>query len=459
MKKIFLVFAVAAIALALTVPASAALKLTTKGELNIDGYHVNQNLVTNAGTDFGDASNSFYNMKLLIQPTLHINDKVRIHSRITIMERNWTGGDVFTNNGLDYRGTNDFWVEQVYVSFPLFGGTMSVGRMSGGSWAYTFQNTADNRDRIKYARKFGHVVIVGLIEKLAELDGGAVLLANPNANYDYSTSDINSYAIGAVIPFSKNIIYKPLFYFVDYQNVAPDTGWDLLMMNGLGLKFGGFFLDTEINFRWRERDNQFPPADGAKPKDWDEVQWSGWLEAGFKSGPVEVALGGWYLEGTDSASAWENNTFWGLGGEFQPTMLLFSEDMGVLWNSTGVWNNTGAGRSGYQAAYLRGAFKINDAMTLSGILAYVEGDEMVRGSKWDGVGTADDEIGTELNITFSWKFLPNLTYHITGAYLWTGDYYDDALSGPAASGVGAAAGQRDQANNVFGINHGITVQW
>ena len=117
-------------------------------------------------------------MKMLIQPTLHINDKVRIHSRITILERVWTGNvqvagnGSFDNDGGDYRGNNEFWVEQLYVSFPLFGGTMYVGRMSGGSWAYPWQNTEDNRDRIKYVRKFGHVVVVGLIEKLAEGDGG-----------------------------------------------------------------------------------------------------------------------------------------------------------------------------------------------------------------------------------------------------------------------------------------------
>jgi hypothetical protein len=362
------------------------------------------------------------------------------------------GNGAFDNDGGDYRGNNDFWVEQLYVSFPLFGGTMYVGRMSGGSWAYPFQNTEDNRDRIKYVRKFGHVVLVGLIEKLVEGDGSQVLTVAPAAgdNWDYSTSDINSYAVGAIIPFSKNIIYKPLFYFVDYQNVVPDTGWDFLMMNGLGLKFGGFFMDLEINFRMRERDNQFGGADGVT-KDWDEVQWSGWGEAGFKSGPVEVALGGWYLEGTDSANAWESNSFWGLGGEWQPTMLLFSEDLGVLWNTMGVANGS-SGLSGYVAAYLRGAFKINDAMTLSGILAYVEADEMMRGTKWNGVGTADDEIGTELNITFAWKFLPNLTYSVTGAYLWTGDYFDDSIN------VGTA-GQRDQANNVFGMHHGITVEW
>jgi hypothetical protein len=462
MKKIFLVFTVAAIALALTVPASAALKLTTKGEFTVDAYVVNNNVITNKGTNVGDASNAFYNMKMLVEPTLHINDKVRLHSRITIMERNWTGADIIANAGGDYRVANEFWVERLYVSFPLLGGTLYVGRMGGGQWAYPWQDNEDDRDRIKYARKFGHIVLVGLIEKIAEADGGvAVLNRAPalNGNFDQSYNDVNAYAIGAIIPFSKSVIWKPLFYYIDFQQTGfGNHGTDILLFNALTLKFGGFFLDTEIIGRWRNWDDTALVA--GSMKDWDEIQWSGWGEVGFRTGPVEIALGGFYLEGTDSTFAHKSNSFWGVGSEFTPSLLLWSEDLGLFFDAnnavtgpdrTGV-PNASSGRSGFISAYLRGAFKLNDAMTLSGVFLWVEADEMKKGSKWDGIGTADDELGCELNISFAWKFLPNMTYTITGAYLWTGDYFDDSIN------VGVA-GQRNQANDVFGMHHGISVQW
>jgi hypothetical protein len=46
--------------------------------------------------------------------------------------------------------------------------------MPGGGWAYPFQNWDRNRDRIKYVRKFGPVLLIGVIEKLLEADAPVV---------------------------------------------------------------------------------------------------------------------------------------------------------------------------------------------------------------------------------------------------------------------------------------------
>jgi hypothetical protein len=350
--------------------------------------------------------------------------------------------------------------------------------MSGGGWAYPFCDNEDNRDRIKYMRKFGHVLGGLLIEKLAEADGGSPLDLTPfnNPNFTSSAADSDAYALLAVVPFSKNIVWKPLFYFINGQgnngagNLQGTRARDYLIMNGLMVKAGPFKLDTEINYRWGTTYNALRDDGVNWRDDMDRDGWALWADAGFTFGPAEIALGGWYTEGEGSTvqtSSNERQGLWALGGEFQPTMLLFSENMGALFNTAGVQNGTvpvgtpratlASGPSGYQAWYIRGAYKISDSMKLSGILAFVYADKMTNngnavqdmlGEKWNG-RSASDEIGQELNLTFEWKFMPNLTYTMTGAYLWTGEYFDDAFG----------AANFNPANNVFGLYHGLTIAW
>jgi hypothetical protein len=463
MKKFLLIVTVTVVALCLAAPAMAELKLTTKGYMDVTGININNNIVdrgTGPGLVTNDSAASWYQMEMVVDTTLHINDKVRIHGQFTVLKRGWGGGALGTLEdtsaagaaGLNgnYRNSNNFWWERLYMSFPLFGGTLYVGRMGGGGWAYPYQDAEDNRDRIKYVRKVGHIVVLGVIEKLAEGDtantGFNVLRATPAAAdaFDTSHGDTDAYAVGAIIPFSKNIIYKPLLYYIDLQ--AASDAYQGIFMNGLMIKAGPFKLDTEINYRWIEWENF------AGTRDRDEGQWSWWADAGVTFGPAEIALGTFYLEGTDSANAWENKSLWGIGAEFQPLLLLTSEDCGLLWNATGVWNNSSAATgSGLLAFYLRANYKISDSMKLSGILGYVEADEMLRGSHWNG-GTANDDIGWEFDIGFEWKFMPNIKYVAEFAYLWAGDYWGDAALYGNAAGV-------DLSNDVWGMRHMLVIEW
>jgi hypothetical protein len=292
-------------------------------------------------------------------------------------------------------------------------------------------------------------VVLGVIEKLAEADanvnGLTALTVAPAAAdpFDTSSGDTDAFAVGAIIPFSKNIIYKPLLYYIDLQ--AASDAYQGIFMNGLMIKAGPFKLDTEINYRWIEWENF------AGTRDRDEGQWSWWADAGVTFGPAEIALGTFYLEGTDSANAWENKSLWGIGAEFQPLLLLTSEDCGLLWNSAGVPNGS-VGLSGFEAYYLRAGYKISDSMKLTAILGYMEADEMLAGSHWDGVRSADDEIGWEFDIGFEWKFMPNIKYVAEFAYLATGDYFDTFNF--AGNGVGT-----DVSNDVWGMRHMLVINW
>lgn len=452
MKRFFFGLAVVAVALCLAMPAMADLKMTTTGYMNVRGLYLDGNVRNFSNTLENKSSNAWYLMEMVIDPTFHVNDKVRIHSRVTIMERAWRGGHgaendttgfgITANRGGNYRAEHNFWWEQLYMSFPVFDGTLSVGRMSGGAWGFPFQDSESNRDRIKYVRKVGNITLLGLIEKLAELDGGQPLTQAPAVGDSFanSHSDTDAYAVGAVVPFSKDIVWRPLVYYIqlEQQTATHGAGHLMLISNALGLKMGPFFLDGEINYWNTKRDDI---GNGELKGD----QWAGWVDLGMNFGPAQFALGGFYLQGeSDKPTAGSNpkrQTLSSTGEEFQPLLLLLSEDVGLLWNTQGVANNT-VGASGYQCFYARAAYKLSDTMKLSGIFGYLLADKME-------FENTDDDLGMEIDLKFEWKLMDNLTYVVEGGYLIAGNYWDDR-DGDSAN---------DLSNDVFGMRHMLEIKW
>jgi hypothetical protein len=467
MKKLILTCTVFFVAAILALPVMAAdFKMTWTGNMEVQG-----NYLSNDVTLDRDKSNAWYYQRLEVEPVFHINDNLRIHNKVTIQERNWggnvdpvvTGGTYDANNvygfggpvGGNYSYQHNFWWEQCYLAFPLMDGMLTAGRMSGGEWAYPFMDDPENRDRIKYVKKVGNNVILGVIEKLSEEDGGGSL-ASSSSDFLQSDTDIDAYAVGGVFPLSKDIIFKPLIYYVNYGGDALSDYYDnvlggaagpspykygadkYLTLNGLMIKSGNFKLDAEVDYIWGTIDG------GPNPDtDWKQLLW--WFDAGLTQGPTEIAVGAWYVQG-DKGEANERNSIYGMGNEFQP-LLIMTGDRANLLNDhdalgatgTGVPNGT-AGKSGMQAYYIRGNHKMNDTTSMRFIWGMITADKLVGAYE-----AYDDELGMEFDIGADVQLVDNLKYSATLGYMWTGDYYN-------------AAGTKET-NNVLMIQHGLKIEF
>lgn len=455
MKKLIigLVFAMAAVAFVVS-PAMADIKMTTKGYMQVQSLFLSGFPVEKDGYE---GSNNWYNMEMVIEPTLHVNDKVRVHAQIRMMERNFSGaagdsyGNTQNNSKYDVWGDkqNNFWLERLYMSFNLWGGTMSLGRMSGGNWANDFGDLDQNRDRILYVRRFGPVTLLGLVEKLDENDGGlAPPRANNFANPSYTTvdEDADAYAIAAVVPLSKQIILRPLYYHIRYGNgsaLAPGASKD--PVNYHVFMFGGIFdfkvvrFETELDYRMRD-------VDRISGGEWEYESFAAFGALDFNVGPLKAGLSGFWMQGGDHSSSTSDRTFSsGTGNRFQPLLLMFSEDMGLFYASGGVANGSTIGEtSGYVCLYAPITFKISDSMKIGGVIGYLQADKMQDGSKVGG-GKADDELGWEFDINFTWKFMDNISYIMDAGYFLTGDYFKDV------SGVST--------QDIYGVRNTIKIEW
>jgi hypothetical protein len=500
MRKFLLVFTVVAVALALAAPATAAMKLTTKGRMDVTGIWIKNNhlqLEDSAGEKINDDNNAYYLMEMQIDPTLHINDKLRLHARLRMVETNWTsqaGGEFDVNdqgqgNNTTYRSATNFWWERLYLSFPLGWGSLRVGRMSGGGWAFPFQDNVNNRDRVLHMGKIGNITTVLLpIEKLREEDGGAYSSNHPtgtgwgknvqqpltntpaaNDSFDQSSSDWDAYAAGIIWPVAKWFTWRPLVYYVDFQpglgGATPNGATDILFLNGLTFKFWQLKLDAEVNWRNRSQD-QFGVDSAGRLQDKDETQFTWWGDLSWSSGPFEAAIGGFYLQGTKSRDSWKNVSHNGTDGEFQPYLLLFSEDMGLLWDTAGVPNGS-AGLSGYQSFYFRGSYKLSDTMKVGAVFGWLNAAETISsgtsgvaasGTKTNGAA-ADDDLGWEFDVSFDWKFMPNIKYVFEAAYYSPGDYYKDITLNLGTATAPNLVDFVDQETSTWGIRHMLVINW
>ncbi len=468
MRKVFMAMVVALVVISFAVPAMA-LKLETKGYMDVKGILVKNNIRDISLTQKADGTVSFYKQRMILEPTLSVNEWVKIHNKITIMERYWRGGHggefdtnywgIAANRGGNYRAEHNFWWEQMYLSFPLFGGSMTVGRRPGGAWAYPFQDSTSNRDRVQWTGKIPttNITMAALLEKLREGDtdlpaigangavgaGNGPFLGNANA-YTNSASDQEAYALGFIWPITKEFMWRPLFYFINEQDTINTQGggtqvldYLFLWSNGFTYKSGPFLLDMELNY-WKSP-LQLSPTQSVK-----RDQFAGWLDMSYKTGPYLVALGGFYLQGNDSTTATgKRRTVATTGEDFEPFFLLFSEDVGLCWNSAGVANGSTGGFSGFLSFYLRGSYDISKDMKLSAKLGMLRADKMVFTTP------TSKNLGWEFDLAYEFAFMKNIKYIIEGGFLKAGKYWDDT------DGVATA----DISNNVYGIRHMLVIQW
>jgi hypothetical protein len=455
MKKI-LIGVVAALAIfALAAPAPAIMKITSQGYFQVQGMLISNNPINNDSRE-----NDWFNMKMIVEPTLHITDNLRLHSQVAILQRNWSGtgaGDQYSNaaqskyNVFDNQ-QNNFWVERMYLAYDkVFGGTLTVGRMSGGAFGYAFSDNETNADRIKYTRRFGPVLLGGVYEKSAELDGGqqAPRLFNMAADPSWQTSDndTDSGGVFAVVPLGKIGLYRGLFWSVRDGNPKGKRGitdsspnYTNLLFTELGFNLGMLKIDTEILFGWRnDKDVQL----ATKTDDVLYTQWAIWGEVGVTPGPFELYAGGFWLQGEDSKSQNEDSrigNFWNVGQNFEPSLLLFSEDMGILYAYRGgeyIPNGSVTNNGGIREFHVRGGYKLTDTMKLTAQWEYVMLDQME-------LNNVSDKLGWEVDAGFAWKLAPNLTYMVTGAYFNAGNYFNDVYGND---------------ENVYGVRHTIRVEW
>jgi hypothetical protein len=426
MKK-FLSTAVALGLVAGLAATASALELKVKGKYVADGYYINSGLgifrgvspwdlettsrnvlgVSNPGQE--PSNDDWYQHTFRFDPTLIINDKVRVASDIRLVDSNsvWGSQDDLQRFNGDGVRVNKLWL--IYDS-PI--GKWEIGRRPAGAWMNAFINSSTAADRIMWrAPKIDNFKAYAFLQKSTERDAYDGWTFDPvSGTFAYTSLDNedNDYyeVAGAYVSEGINVWLG----IGTQQDNGPKN------INMIRVKSYGDFAINDAHKLYYE----FDIKTGDKGPDNASVDIAssaaivGWMG---NFGDFSTSLHALYISGDNTADNEDTaySVSKGTGADFEPLYILTGSKTNILNGDMGASPVGSAVRqSGAYAVAWLGDFKASEDLTLHGGLGWGQADEAPAG--WD------DAYGWELDLGLAYKLYQNLTYELHFGWWAVGDF-------------------------------------
>jgi hypothetical protein len=388
MKKFLVVLLALGLIFAFSAPAAAA-DVKFSGSYHVMGQSIsNQTLQKDAG-----ATNAFYNQRLRIQTVFQVAEGLSLTTRFDAMEKVWGQANLTTDE------RNIQW-ERAYVTFAVPVGKFDVGYQTAGGFGTVFADqVVGGAARIKFTNKTGPWTFLALLEKDPEGDIGTSV----------ADADRDKYAVAAIYKFA-NGEAGCLWEYFDDKRVSTETyRWNLLVPY-FKATFGPAYVEGEIDYVWGTKEYDAGTAD------LDYKGLSAYLMAKVNLDMFYVGGQVAYVQGDDPSTANENESGFS-GQDYNPCLLLFmSDQMNKHAGNLGFYATTNDTMSNAMLYQGFAGFKPMPKLDVMASFTFAQADEKP-------AGYVDDSIGTEFDITATYKIYDNLTYMVGFGYLWAGDYY------------------------------------
>jgi len=395
--KRFAIMAVALVAIvALVAPAMAA-DLSVSGQFRYRGFYQD-----NTGVDdLNKESRSYQDFRVRPVFTFNINDNIKMITRVRIFNNEFYGragtstvlGGTASNLSTTAAKSDQASWDRGYVSIKTPYGILDVGRMTGGLWGLDAFDVESAADRIKYTLPLGNLTLLAILQKNVEADF---------ATAGQTDGDNDTYYLAGIYKM-ENMNFGLLWAYTRNATVATQVTTQQSYLPYFKGKWGNFGLNAEAKFDTGEIE-----LDNGVNTD---ITGQAFYVAGTAAfGPVTFELGYAWASGDASSTDTDQEQGARWGTEYTPFVVL--TDVDAYLDSANVQLR------GYSAPYGGITYNLTEAMSFTGLLAYATVDEKR--------GYSDDSVGTEFDLKFAWKAMPNLTYEILFGYLWAGDYFISA---------------------------------
>jgi len=249
------------------------------------------------------------------------------------------------------------------------------------------------------------------------------------ASKDSNDYDVDYYGIYPTFSIADMLTLTPSFTYVYSKNVAgwPKTAGKLGAMEELNLWFAGLDADADLGmgsawFTFIYEGGDVDPAGGG-----DSTDFGGYLVAlggSVDMGMFDIHGQGFYASGDDDAADNDEDAFWVPAGQ----SYYWSEIMGYGIFDRSASRNAPADQIGNVWAVNLGAtVKPMDKLKVTLDLWYaalaediyvMNGAQVAQGT----VGSsAEDVLGTEVDLVITYELVQNLNLDVVGAYLFAGD--------------------------------------
>jgi len=469
MKKFLATAAALGLVAGLAATASA-LELKVDGRYQADGYWINQGLGAAGGGgvnpwDWSDPytmatfnaamgilgfdvvagddskNDDWYWHTFRINPTLIINDKVRVAGDLRLVDDDTVWGT--QDDSGDLSDGRNIRMRKLWLIYDSPIGKLEVGRRPAGAWMYDFVNSSSAADRIMWWFPMPeNFKGYAFLQKTTEQDGYDANLSDDDSDYyevagGYTAEGINAW-LG--VAWGKN----------NLNDSIPVTGssTDAYRVKGYGdFKISDTFMMLgEFDYKFGQTEFN----DGRPDRDIDAL--AGIIAGVGSFGDLTATLGYAYISGQDTSgdqTAYDPNH--GMGDDFEPLYILTGYSCNILNGDLGP-NPVGTAvrTSGAHAIVALADFKASEDLTLHGGLGWGQADntDWLRDSLRAGgapVADIDDAYGWEVDLGLAYKLYQNLTYEVHFGWWAVGDF--------AELGAGV------QTEDIYLLSHHLTMNF
>jgi hypothetical protein len=438
MKKFWTVLPLVVLIMAFALPVSAA-DVKFSGSYVAQGYYDNNRaLLANGGSS---VSNVW--QRLRMQTDFKVQEGLMLTTRFDALEKIWGAARSTTYNSINLAG-NDMESENIkwthaFVTLNVPGGfgELRVGYQTQGTWGTVFGNTGeqDYGTRVKWDWDTGTFFWGARWDKKEGKKGYSP--SGPAGNVGVSTyvvdHDQETYGVLGGYKWKNGDAGLYITYTLDTSNADnPTTGYKAKYWNiqpYVRATFGPVYVESEFGF-YTGRYRDYNVANSTTRQDSDYQGWRGYIMANVDFAPAYAGALAFYAAGDDLGTSTRNEAGPKIGTDFAPCLILFNYDLGR-------WNGLLGGQNGLSstnfAAYnndnvmawqIFAGIKPIPKLDLKASYTMAQADKDGATSNWQS-----RDIGSELDLTATYKIYDNLSYMVGFGYLWAGNYFKGTSSG------------------------------
>lgn len=428
MKKLLVVLLSLGLIFAFSMTASAV-DVKFGGQYYLSGvYWANSGAVK----DGDHTSRAFFYTRTRLQPVFQIAEGLTFTVRLDALEKQWGQTNFKNVNFSDEplsrkqnptyepgRGVQEnVEFERAYVTAKTAIGAFQVGYQAADEWGTAFSDSGTTRPRIVYLLPVGPVTIQAIYEKFYESDTAVPYgAAKRHVDADYDT-----YALAPIFKFPGGNAGLLMKYYANSSQRDPSLGAyksnTYLIAPYMKATFGPVYVEAEFDY-WGGKAAKFDSEAGASDK--DLKSWAAYVKAQGNFGPAFAGMQFGYATGNDPDDPSEVKQYPGGGGtSWNPALILMNDDLNT-WGGGGVTSSpAGVTSKKYNMMLVNafGGFKVTPKFQIDAAVTWAKVNEVAHG--------VDDKLGTEVDLTATYKIYDNLSYMVGAGYLFVGDYFKGA---------------------------------
>ncbi|MDD3248977.1 MAG: hypothetical protein PHF23_01190 [Smithellaceae bacterium] len=449
MKRFWLVLLSLGLIVAFSTSAMA-LDVKFSGEYYAAGMYLDKTNLTKSATN-GDPSTAFYFQRLRLGTQFVVSPGLSLNVRADIMERAWGaartavfGGALDTQSAGTREENENIAFDLLYVSYASPIGLFGVGYQIDGVWGTVFGDTAMPTPKITYVLPIGSFAIGLQTGKVPDGErsfgtfAGSVPLAADRDDSFYTAFVRYAWKEGDAGFLVKHI------RSAENRNVIGDvfgglipalatTGYQIkqyAFVPYVKAKFGPVALQAELTYatgkvEWDGAPSLIPgPPVGVGPgpqQDQDINAMSGWIDATADFGMFYAGGTFAYVSGDDEGTADKREGGLSGGLDWNPCLIMFNGDLNYwVGNLNGYGTTTTTMGGALTNAYFlqaRAGVRPIDKLDIALSLSWATADKTLGGLY------TERDMGTEIDLTATYKITNNLSYMLGGGYWIVGDYY------------------------------------